>query len=111
MLLVPRCTCGQCVGRLLHWPDCAAYVGSERARRKLFEEGLAGNITAALAATAKAPVHALTNGVHAAAASIASVAALPFANGESANSARSSRALAETIWQHSPARSIANVIV
>ena len=60
-----------------------AYPGSECAFRKLFEEGLPGNFAAALAATAKAPVHALTNGVHAAAASIASVAALPFANGES----------------------------
>lgn len=53
-------------------------------RRKLFEEGLQGNLAAALTATAKAPVHALTNGVHAAVSSIASVAALPFVSGEPA---------------------------
>ena len=50
-------------------------------RRKLFEEGLPANLAAALTATAKAPVHALTNGVHAAVASIASAAALPFVSG------------------------------
>ncbi len=47
-------------------------------RRKLFEEGLPATLAAALTATAKAPVHALTNGVHAAVASVASAAALPF---------------------------------
>ena len=50
--------------------------------RKLFEEGLQGNLAAALTATAKAPVHALTNGVHVAVSSIASIAALPFVSGE-----------------------------
>ncbi len=47
-------------------------------RRKLFEEGLPATLAAALTATAKAPVHALTNGVHAAVASVTSAAALPF---------------------------------